>query len=78
MLCGGLVIGYDRGMTTMQAHRAMATLEDVFTNDGDAVVIDSNRISVRGGQPGVVVCGHGDGPFMVWFPLSKLTASEDL
>lgn len=64
-------------MNIAQTHRAMETLEDVYA-DGDAVVVSSNRVSVRKGERGVIVTGHGDGPFQEWWPLAKLTAREDV
>lgn len=67
-----------KGMTRVQARRAMSTLEDIWTDEGDAVVIDCARISVRKGRAGVRVTGHGDGPYGQWFPLDHLTAKEDL
>lgn len=57
-------------LTKERAQLAASTLEDVFTDSGDAVVIDR----VWGAR--VLVAGrvhHGK-----WFGLSELTAREDL
>lgn len=63
-------------MDRKQARRAMSTLEDIWTDEGDAVVIDCARISARKGRAGVRVTGrlHYD----EWYPLDRLTAKEDL
>lgn len=54
-------------MTREQAKRASETLEDVFTNEGDAVVIDQ----LRGNRAFVT-------PLHAWFLVADLTAREDL
>lgn len=64
-------------MNKAQAQRAISTLEDVFTQEGDAVVVASTRVSKREDVEGVKVSGYGysNEP---WLPLHSLTATEDL
>lgn len=64
-------------MDISQVRRAAQTLEDVFTPDGDAVVIDG-RVTRRRGTQGVRVTGNTGDNFRRWYPLTDLTAREDL
>lgn len=73
-------------LTYEQARRAMATLEDVFTDgEGDAVVIDRLHTFTNPTHPlyGKGHCARATGHQSyncegVWIPLAELTASEDL
>jgi len=63
-------------MNLEQARRAAGTLEDVFTNAGDAVVIDE-LWPLSPGCWAARTTGHGDVGIYYW-PISELTAVEDI
>lgn len=71
-------------MNRDQAKRAAQTLEDVFTPEGDAVVIERLHTfattchSLTGKGQCAKVTGTGGAHFGVWFPISDLTAKEDI
>lgn len=69
-------------MDRVQARRASQTLEDVFTPDGSAVVIrrlytpaDPRSDLYGKGQCAQVTGGEY---YCIWFPISELTAKEDI
>jgi hypothetical protein len=69
-------------MDRAQARRAAGTLEDVFTPEGDAVVIGELYTFAHKGSKfyGKGQCARVSGGvhYCEWYPISELRATEDL